>query len=71
MAQGSVTREGPKHQASEEAKVLRSYGCGAQRFAGAPDALYERHLKSDNVVAPNAAGVRDVSRPPPARFATS
>ena len=49
MAQGSATSEG----------LLRSYGCGALRFAGAPDALYERHLKSDNVVAPNAAGARD------------
>ena len=28
-------------------RLLQKYGCSAPRFAGAPDALYERHLKSD------------------------
>ena len=39
--------------------ILQSYGCGAARFAGAPDALYERHLKFDNVVDPPAADTRE------------
>ena len=28
-------------------------------FAGAPDALYERHLKFDNIVDPSAADARE------------
>src|SRR5271165_1314785 len=39
--------------------LLRSYGCSAPRFAGAPDALYERHLKFDNVVEPDVANARE------------
>ena len=34
--------------------MLRRYGSVAPRFAGTPDALYERHLKFHSVVEPNA-----------------
>ena len=47
--QGSPDADGP----------LREYGVGAMRFAGAPDALYERHLKFDNVVEPESADSRE------------
>jgi Carbohydrate phosphorylase len=59
MAQASGTIEKPKRLAIDEAAVLKSYGCGAPRFAGDPDALYERHLKSDDVVAPELADARE------------
>ena len=39
--------------------LLRQYGVGAIRFAGAPDALYERHLKFDNVVEPESSDSRE------------
>ena len=44
---------------SEPAALLRSYSCSAAMFAGAPDALYERHLKFDNIVDPPAADGRE------------
>ena len=59
MAQGSATIEKPGQRATDEPAVLRSYGCGALRFAGTPDALIERHLKSDNVVALDEADARE------------
>jgi glycogen phosphorylase len=40
-------------------KLLERYGCGPIRFTGTNDALYERHLLFDNVVAPAAAGPRE------------
>ena len=40
-------------------KLLRQYGVGAMRFAGAPDALYERRLKFDNVVEPDDSDSRE------------
>jgi starch phosphorylase len=40
-------------------KLLEQYGCGPVRFTGTGDALYERHLLFDNVVAPAAANPRD------------
>ena len=39
--------------------LLAQYGCGPIRFSGTDDALYERHLLFDDVVAPNAAGPRE------------
>jgi hypothetical protein len=39
-----------------DAKLLAQYGCGPIRFTGDADALYERHLLFDNVVAPAATG---------------
>ena len=34
------------------ADLLEQYGCGPIRFSGTDDALYERHLLFDDVVAP-------------------
>src|SRR5439155_13106369 len=39
--------------------LLRQYGCGPIQFSGTDDALYERHLLFDNIVAPTAAGARE------------
>jgi glycogen phosphorylase len=39
--------------------LLEQYGCGPIRFSGTQDALYERHLLFDDVVAPAAAGPRE------------
>src|SRR6202011_4480763 len=39
--------------------VLEQYGCGPIHFSGTNDALYERHLLFDDVVAPAAAGMRE------------
>ena len=59
MAQESATSEGLKPSAKAGAAILKSYGSGAMRFAGTPDALYERHLKFDNVVEPNSSDSRE------------
>ncbi len=40
-------------------ELLSRYGCGPIRFSGHDDALYERHLLFDNVVAPEEAGLRE------------
>jgi glycogen phosphorylase len=45
--------------APEEATLLEQYGCGPVRFTGTADALYERHLLFDGVVAPAATGPRE------------
>src|SRR6266850_3339305 len=39
--------------------LLQQYGCGPIHFSGTNDALYERHLLFDDVVAPAAAGMRE------------
>ena len=39
--------------------LLEQYGCGPIHFSGTTDALYERHLLFDDVVAPAAAGPRE------------
>src|SRR5271169_7008460 len=39
--------------------ILREYGVGSMRFAGAPDALYERRMKFDNLVEPESANSRE------------
>jgi starch phosphorylase len=39
--------------------LLEQYGCGPIRFSGTDDALYERHLLFDDIVAPAAAGPRE------------
>src|SRR6201993_3608159 len=39
--------------------LIEQYGCGPIRFSGQDDALYERHLLFDDVVAPDAAGPRE------------
>jgi hypothetical protein len=40
-------------------RLLDQYGCGPVHFAGIHDALYQRHLLFDDVVAPAAAGLRE------------
>ena len=40
-------------------KLLTRYGCGPIRFSGHDDALYERHLLFDDVVAVDKAGARE------------
>ena len=40
-------------------KVLQQYDVGPVRFAGAPDALYERRMKFDNVVELESANSRE------------
>ncbi|HXW20532.1 MAG TPA: glycogen/starch/alpha-glucan phosphorylase [Roseiarcus sp.] len=42
-----------------EDQLLERYGLRSARFAGAPDALYERRLKLDNVVEPESSDVRE------------
>ena len=47
-------------QASPDAAaILKNYAITAALFAGAPDALYERHLKYDNIVEPETANTRE------------
>ena len=41
------------------ADLLDQYGCGPIRFSGNNDALYERHLLFDDIIAPAAAGARE------------
>ena len=51
----------PPHASAAAAAsdLLTQYGCGPIRFSGNNDALYERHLLFDDVVAPEAAGARE------------
>ena len=39
--------------------LLQQYGCGPIQFSGTNDALYERHLLFDDIVAPAVAGARE------------
>jgi starch phosphorylase len=48
------------NEATKIAELLARYGCGPIRFSGDRDALYERHLLFDNVVAPAAARKREM-----------
>jgi starch phosphorylase len=41
------------------AKLLAQYGCGPVPFTGTDEALYERHLLFDDVIALSAAGARE------------
>src|SRR5437660_9619362 len=40
-------------------QILQQYGCGPIPFAGAEDALYERHLVFDRVIDPKVASARE------------
>ena len=46
------------NRASERGGTLASDGLSGVHFAGAPDALYERHLRSDNLVEPATSNPR-------------
>ena len=50
---------GPPIAAAEMAKLLAQYGCGPVPFTGTDEALYERHLLFDDVIALSAAGARE------------
>jgi hypothetical protein len=39
--------------------LLAQYSCGPIRFSGDTDALYERHLLFDDIIAPYSAGPRE------------
>ncbi len=55
-----VVMEPPTATESESiAKLLDQCGCGPVKFAGAPDALYDRHLIFDNIVDLSVASQRD------------
>ena len=43
----------------DEDELLAQYGVGSSRFAGSPYALYERHLKFDNVVELESSDERE------------
>jgi glycogen phosphorylase len=58
----SETTQIAQHQADNpegETGLIAQYGFGPVRFTGDKDALYERHLLFDAVVAPSAAGPRE------------
>ena len=59
MAGNPKAFEKSKQGSRDEDKLLRQYGVGSTRFAGTPDSLYERHLKFDNVVEPEASDSRE------------
>jgi starch phosphorylase len=51
---------GPDRTPTDEAsRLFEQYGCGPVKFTGTSDALYERHLLFDAVVAPADAGPRE------------
>jgi starch phosphorylase len=48
-----------RSQTDDASRLLERYGCGPVKLTGTSDALYERHLLFDAVVAPAAAGPRE------------
>jgi glycogen phosphorylase len=51
--------EAEQQNSVESERLLQKYGCSAPGFAGAPDALFERHLKSENVVESESSDARE------------
>src|SRR4029077_9009336 len=49
----------PVQASPDAAALLKSYAISAALFSGSPDALYERHLKYDNIVEPETATTRE------------
>jgi len=49
----------PNQGSLDAAALLKSYAISAALFSGSPDALYERHLKFDNIVEPETANTRE------------
>ncbi|MEY9782051.1 glycogen/starch/alpha-glucan phosphorylase [Sinorhizobium fredii] len=47
----------PRHDAPDD--LLPQYGCGPIKFDGGSNALFERHLLFDNVLAPSEIGNRE------------
>ena len=40
-------------------KLMNRYGCGPVKLTGSDEALYERRLVFDHVIAPESAGARE------------
>src|SRR5271157_68763 len=59
MESSRQASEQTEQNSVESVRFLQQYGCSAPRFAGSPDALYERHLKSDNVVESQSSDPRE------------
>jgi glycogen phosphorylase len=64
--QGSETRsriassmKTPRMKAASLRDLLKLYECGEVKFAGDPNASYERHLVFDHIVEPQAASPRE------------
>jgi starch phosphorylase len=51
--------ESANRKSAESGQLLQLYGVGSTRFAEAPDALYERHLKFDNIIDPDSTDARE------------
>jgi starch phosphorylase len=52
--------EGPASAIPDTAsELLEHYGCGSTQLMGSNDALYERHLLFDAMIAPGASGTRE------------
>ena len=59
MDSNSKALDKAKQSSFGEDELLRQYGVGSTNFAGSPEALYERHLKFDNVVEPESSDERE------------
>ena len=59
MASKPMAVDKAEQTSSDPGEILRQYGVGSTRFAGTPDALYDRHLKCDNVVEPESSDPRE------------
>jgi glycogen phosphorylase len=55
------TKVRPRRSGRSEAApdLLSQYGCGPIQFSGHSDALYDRHLLFDDIIAPADAGLRE------------
>jgi starch phosphorylase len=53
------TREPAEKSSPAASEIPQQYGVGSTRFAGSPDALYERHLKFDSIVEPESSDARE------------
>jgi starch phosphorylase len=59
MSGNSLAASSRSRRSAPIADLLTRYGCGPVGFSGSGDALYERHLLFDDVVAPAEAGPRE------------
>jgi glycogen phosphorylase len=59
MDQSARVPPPPSGRSDTAPDLLTQYGCGPIRFSGHDDALYERHLLFDEVVASEEAGPRE------------
>ncbi len=59
MASSPKAFDKAQQSSFDEDELLRQYGVGSTRLAGTPEALYERHLKFDNVVELESSDERE------------